>query len=1102
MKFHNIKILTKQMVVFGSILMIILLIYAVSIYRMSVLKTEMDNVTTNRLPGVLAISDISRYISELRRSQLQHALTSSEDIKNQQEAEMIELIDNIEQSRDTYEVLISSQDEQLYYEQFDRKWEEYLDLGYTFLDLSRENRQEEAIKLLNNEARNVFNDLRLEFKLLVDVNRAMSLDAASRAEQNFEQYKRLVTIAVFLAFIYVLVVMIGLIRMIIGPVRLFERAAKSVTDGNLDAEIGIVGKNEFGNLATSFNQMTKSLRNARLDSEKTDWLKSGLNELNIVIQGDDEIFDLSGNVINFISHYLKVQMGVIYLVNEKNNELLFTGGFAFSDDIKRVIKFGEGITGQAAVHGKMIDLTDIPDDYVKINSASGETRPNHIVVVPFMYENTLRGVMELATYNTFSEHELEFLRLAADNIAVGINSAQSRTQIKHLLEDSVKMTEELNAQQQKLKAINQALEEQTNALKESEEKLKLAIEASDYFWWEFDYNSERIQYAQDMFDSIGYGPDETPKTLAEFELLVEKEDCPNIRTGLEQHFKGETQIYYAEYRIRTKKGNLEWFADNGRIIERDAKGKPFRLVGLSTNITEQKKYTEDLQKAVEAAEVANKSKTEFLANMSHEIRTPLNAIIGFSDLLDSLVTDEKQNSYLESIKTGGKNLLVLINDILDLSKIEAGKLEILYEPVNPYGIFSEIWQIFETKITQKGLDFIIDIDPDIPESLLLDEARLRQVLFNLIGNAIKFTDEGFIKISAKKIYTLEDKSTLDLIIQVEDTGIGIPVQSRERIFESFCHQTGQNVKKYGGTGLGLTISKRLVEMMKGTISVKSEVNEGSIFEMILRNIEVASVSGTSEKIGEFDWSGIEFEKSTIIVADDVEQNRVLVREYFNNTNITIIEAENGKEAVDLALRVMPDAILLDIRMPVMDGYEAFEKIRSDATLQNIPVIALTASALKKDQETILGRGFDGYLRKPTQRTDLFQELQRFISYTRLEQEQTDEEEEPVHIQDFSEMSKDSLVRLLETLNEEYIPVWEAAREYNNIEDIRKFGMKIEELGRSYSSKLLTDYGIQLTEYADRFDIDNMNTALEDFSKIFDSIRYHAGNQETGDIDGY
>ena len=499
-----------------------------------------------------------------------------------------------------------------------------------------------------------------------------------------------------------------------------------------------------------------------------------------------------------------------------------------------------------------------------------------------------------------------------------------------------------------------------------------------------------------------------------------------------------------------------------------------------------------LLQAKENAETANRAKSEFLANMSHEIRTPMNAVLGFTELLFSQVTDEKQRNYLDSIRSSGKNLLALINDILDLSKIEARKLELQYEPVNLSSIFTEIESVFSLKIKQKELEFIMDINPDMPESLLLDEVRLRQVIFNLMGNAVKFTSNGFIKLSADIKIKQDQENIIDLILSVEDTGIGIPSGSQDRIFEAFKQQDGQNTKKYGGTGLGLTITKRLVEMMGGNISVQSRVGKGSCFKVVLHNVlcGTAPVKSQPYNISE-EKNEIEFEPATILVVDDIKANRSLVKAFFQDTHIRFIDAANGEQAVLAARKERPDLILMDIRMPVMDGCDATSLIRKDQEIKDIPIIALTASGMKSDLERIMNCGFDGLLTKPFKKEDLIRKLSHFIKYRKEENENTETETPETPDPDTHKVSAEfikKLPELLEKLENDFNPLWESARQSGFFDDIAEFGKQINELGINYSYKILEKYGEDLNSQVSSFDIEKINTTLDAYPKIIEKLK--------------
>ena len=492
----------------------------------------------------------------------------------------------------------------------------------------------------------------------------------------------------------------------------------------------------------------------------------------------------------------------------------------------------------------------------------------------------------------------------------------------------------------------------------------------------------------------------------------------------------------------------------------------------------------------EAAESANRVKSEFLANMSHEIRTPMNAILGFTKLLSSLITDHKQKDYLHAIQSSGESLLTLIDDILDLSKIESGKLELSYNPINLVAVINEIQQIFSLKIMEKDLDFKIEISSDIPESILIDEARLRQILFNLVGNAIKFTDKGYVKLTARKGDASREKGRVDIIITIEDTGMGISPNSQEKIFEAFKQVNSQSTKIFEGTGLGLSISKRLVEMMNGIISVKSEIDKGSIFTIGFHNILVSSISPLPQNEQTINNDNIVFKKATILEVDDNELNRKLIKEFFNNTSVSILEAENGQVALDMVNQYEPDLILLDIKMPWMDGYEVLKHLKSDARTKNTPVIALTASAMKKDKEKIMRAGFNGYLKKPIEQSGLFKELTRFLKHSKdtTVKKDTDIPETTNLPETIHQETLGKIPEVIEQLENEFTKSWESVRQNQHAPDIKEFGLRIKALGDSLSLSALTDFGENLLSHVNSFDIENMWKTLNSFPVLIKRIK--------------
>ncbi|MCE1201644.1 MAG: ATP-binding protein [Bacteroidia bacterium] len=536
--------------------------------------------------------------------------------------------------------------------------------------------------------------------------------------------------------------------------------------------------------------------------------------------------------------------------------------------------------------------------------------------------------------------------------------------------------------------------------------------------------------------------------------------------------------FYGFIGFDSVKRQREWTVEHINLL---------RLAGdIIAGTLNRARFEREIIAARKEAEEANKAKSEFLATMSHEIRTPMNAILGFSEILHNSIDDPKNKQYISAILGSGRTLLALINDILDLSKIDSGQMHIFEEPVDVQSLVNEIVQLFLPKTAEKGIYLHAEVSENFPSVLITDEVRLRQVLFNIVGNAVKFTETGGILISLESSRP-ENTRLFDLTIKVHDTGVGIPKNKLQSIFQSFYQVESDTTRKYGGTGLGLSIARKLIHLMGGTIEVESEINRGSTFTLHLPSLEVADLQ--EPETDHHDWENeiVVFDKALMLIVDDVDYNRELIKKYFENDKIEILHAVNGNQGVEMCRQYKPDLVLMDLRMPEMNGYEATETIKNDPEIAHIPVIAFTASSMKHDEEKIHAL-FNGYIRKPVTRHEVVRAIKQFIPHHTADIGKVEVEPEK-----FS-LKKEQIVQFLDAYESKLAVQQAQLRTFIDPEAADQFGRDLIFLVRQYGISPLLDLSTHMQQAIENFDFGQFEVRLNQIDKEILVLRNMIGKQ--------
>ena len=508
----------------------------------------------------------------------------------------------------------------------------------------------------------------------------------------------------------------------------------------------------------------------------------------------------------------------------------------------------------------------------------------------------------------------------------------------------------------------------------NELRWKYAIEGNGDGLWDWNLQTNEVFFSKQWKLMLGFQEDEIDSTLEEWEKRVHPEDLKDVYNDIEEHLSGKTDSYFNEHRVLCKNGNYKWILDRGVVLQRDTNGKALRMIGTHTDIDYEKNLQNSLIEAKQIAEEASKSKSSFLANMSHEIRTPMTGLLGFVERLSKDEKDPQRLKQFSIIKSSGESLLQIINDILDFSKIESGKLDIEHTPYLAQNLFFKTPDIFQSLASSKNINMIATGIENIPNSIYGDPVRIKQVLFNLISNAIKFTNNGGT-ITLQTRYIQERKV---LCIAVLDTGIGIAQDKLDTIFEAFSQEDTSTTRRFGGTGLGLSISSRLIALMGGELKVESEIGKGSKFFFEIP-VEICS----KEQLDQIAQNQSDEEEhhfdADVLVVEDNKTNQMLMGMILQDLGVRYDIANDGAEGVLKAKHKNYDLILMDENMPHMNGIEATKIIREyEDEGQHIPIIAVTANALVKDRERFLAIGMDDYVSKPYTEDDIVRIFTKYL----------------------------------------------------------------------------------------------------------------------------
>ena len=782
------------------------------------------------------------------------------------------------------------------------------------------------------------------------------------------------------------------------PLENLRKSIEQLAKGNLDIAIPYTQyTNDIGSIANSIVVLQEGAKTRELQRQ----IKEKLAEFDKTLLSISSFAEFGNTLLAKMSQYMGTVYGALYIADKNQTQLIREGSYACDDDINATeFIFGQGLVGQVALDKKTITLKLDTASAVGITTGIGKLNIHTLLIAPVVNNKKVLGILELGSFDEFTLEQIAFLEVLLPAVAIKLRILEGNIETKELLEQTQMQSMELAASQHQLLARRDELEknnrllaeqasqmsqqaeelaqqqesllEQQEILSQTEERTRLILGSVNEGILRLNADGKTTFVNKATIEMLGYSEQELFDT--NMHTLVHHSYPNGSAYPINKCHICSTSVDGVGCKIDDE---VFWRKDGSYFpveYETTPVFKDEKLIGtviVFRDITKRREVEDEINKAKKTAEDATKAKSDFLANMSHEIRTPMNAIIGMSHLALQTDLNAKQRNYIEKVDNAARNLLGIINDILDFSKIEAGKME--FENVNFYleDVMEHLADLSVIKAQDKGLELLFDMGMDVPTGLVGDSLRLGQVIINLVNNAIKFTEKGEIIICIHKI--ADESDAVQLLFEIKDTGIGLTQEQQNNLFSPFSQADASTTRKYGGTGLGLTVSKKLVEIMQGKIGVKSKVGKGS-------NFHFTAKFGVQNEQRKFSMSPEDVKNLRILVVDDNASAREILQSMLASLKLDATVVSSGEEAIgeleQAQLEHKPyGLVLMDWMMPEMDGVETIKRIQADTKLFKTPTfIMVTAYSREELLQNSSDIAIEGILVKPVSPSTLLDSI--------------------------------------------------------------------------------------------------------------------------------